>query len=717
MKRLALIILALVAAVSCSTVKVLTEGQTRLVSNKIVVEKSKENDGTITRGGVGRYIQQQTPARLPFGLYIYNWTGTKNAGWNKFVERLGYPPIVFDSLKVGRSVDAIQNHLKYNGFYASDVTASVVTKGKKTWVEYRVMPKGRKKIDSISLFYPEDGTIGEDFLAARKKLSLKEGDFLSEAYLDREGDKIIEDLRGKGYFTLTKNYLAFQADTLSKPDSVALRMHLREYTRTEDSSHSVKHEKFTFGDVNFELSPLLKLRPKFVKGINLIESGTLFNESVVNASYNRFTSLTTLSKVNFELTPRDTARIVDVNIALTESKLQGFKLALEASINSTGLFGLSPSISYYHKNIFHGGERLTVNFNSNHQFRFQKNSPKANEYAANVSLLFPQFLGIPMHKFKSLLPSTEIKASFNHQSRFEYTRNIITASYGYKGTNTLQNVNYEITPVKLDIVDIFQIDSTFAKQISTNPFLKNAYQDHFVLSLTGMVMYRDAKDFYVRFNGDVAGNLMSAFNKFMKTNADGEHVVWGKPYSQYVRGELAIGKSFNLAPEANHRLAVRFLAGVGYAYGNSRSLPFERHFWAGGASSMRGWQARSLGPGSMPKNTAFSIPNQTGDMKIEANIEYRFNIYSVLEGALFFDAGNIWTLRADDPRSDFAWNRFYKQIAMDYGAGLRVNLNFLILRFDLGLKLYDPSRDLWLGPANWKGNDPLAFQFGIGYPF
>lgn len=718
MKRLIYILLALALASSCSTTKVLLDGQTRLVSNKIVIEKSPENTGEITRSGVGKYVQQQVPARLPFGLFIYNWTGTKSKEWNRFVEKLGTPPIVFDSTKVARSVDAIQNHLKYQGFYNSVVTSSVQTKGKRTKVVYTVHPQGRKRIASIEYFYPTTGTIGGDFIADYSKFTIKEGDYLSEAKLDAEGDRIVASLRDKGYFTFDKNYILYQADTLTVTDSVHLRMNLRGYRRSEDPSASIEHSRYEFGNVDFSLSDRLKLRDKFVKGVNLIGPGETYKESVVNDTYNRFTSLGTLSRVNVEMTPRDSAKIVDVNIALNESKLQGIKISLEASINSTGLLGISPSVSYYHKNIFHGGERLTINYSSSHQFSVHKNdNTKANEFSGTVGLLFPQFLGLPLHFFKGNLPSTDISINYNYQARREYTRSIIGLNYGYKGSSRSKNFAYEFNPVKLNIVDMSDIDPEFAKSIETNPFLKNAYQNHFVLSMTGMTQYRSESDFYVRFYGDVAGNLLSLFNFAMPVNEDGQHVVWKKPYSQFIRGELTLAKSFTLSREGNHRLALRFLVGAGYAYGNSKSLPFERHFWAGGASSLRGWQARSVGPGSSVKSDVFKIPNQTGDMRLEANLEYRFPIYGILEGALFFDAGNIWTLQGDDVNAQFDIRRFYKQLALSYGPGIRINLNFLILRFDLGLKLFDPSRNLWLGPANWKGNDPLAFHFAVGYPF
>jgi outer membrane protein assembly factor BamA len=205
----------------------------------------------------------------------------------------------------------------------------------------------------------------------------------------------------------------------------------------------------------------------------------------------------------------------------------------------------------------------------------------------------------------------------------------------------------------------------------------------------------------------------------MQKDDNGSSVIWNTPFSQFVRGELTLGRTWVFGKKSGQSIATRFIAGAGYAYGNSSALPFEKHFYAGGSNSLRGWQARTVGPGLSAMNNNFVIPNQTGDMKLEANIEYRFDIYWKFAGAIFADAGNVWTLQGSDNESGrFRWNTFGDSIAANWGAGLRLDFGFLLLRLDMGMKVHDPAREQkWVGPDGWFKKEGYALHFGVGYPF
>ena len=199
-------------------------------------------------------------------------------------------------------------------------------------------------------------------------------------------------------------------------------------------------------------------------------------------------------------------------------------------------------------------------------------------------------------------------------------------------------------------------------------------------------------------------------------------MIWNTPFSQYVRGELTIGKTWRFGRNDGQAIATRFLVGAGYAYGNSTALPFEKHFYSGGANSLRGWQARSVGPGLAPLDRTFIIANQTGDMKLEANVEYRFKMFWKVDGAVFIDAGNVWTLRdtgsENNTASKLMMSTFAESIAANWGVGIRLDLNFLVLRLDMGMRLHDPAREQkWLRPGQWLKRDGYAVHFGVGYPF
>jgi len=208
----------------------------------------------------------------------------------------------------------------------------------------------------------------------------------------------------------------------------------------------------------------------------------------------------------------------------------------------------------------------------------------------------------------------------------------------------------------------------------------------------------------------------------MKKDSNGSGMVWRTPFSQFVRGELTLGRTWIFGRKDGQSIATRLVAGAGYAYGNSSVLPFEKHFYGGGANSLRGWQVRTVGPGLAAMDKSFVIPNQTGDMRLEANIEYRFDIVWKLEGALFVDAGNVWNLHGTDIQENnpslFKWNTFGESIAANWGAGVRLDFGFLLLRLDMGFRVHDPARaQKWVTPEQWIKRDGYALHFGVGYPF
>ena len=199
-------------------------------------------------------------------------------------------------------------------------------------------------------------------------------------------------------------------------------------------------------------------------------------------------------------------------------------------------------------------------------------------------------------------------------------------------------------------------------------------------------------------------------------------MIWNTPYSQFVRGEITLGRTWIFGRNDGQAIATRLIAGAGYAYGNSTGLPFEKHFYGGGANSLRGWQARTVGPGLSKLDDSFVIPNQTGDMKLEANVEYRFNMFWKVAGAVFVDAGNVWTLKyhADHPEEEslFRWHGLGESIAANWGVGVRLNLGFLLARIDMGMKIHDPAREhKWVNPGKWLERENFAVHFGVGYPF
>ena len=719
-----------VLSFSCSTTRVLGDGQFRLADNKVVVD----NDRKFNTKEIESYIKQKPNSYIIFGwnpfLNIYNWSGKNDdKGINKFLRKIGTAPVVYQPSQVEASVENINRHLEYLGYYGSDVRSEVRVNGKRVTVTYSVTLGRRYRIGNVSFAVP-DGEFKEDFYADTAAVSIRPGDFLSEDALEKETERAASMFRRKGYFGFTKNYFSFEADTLARRDTADLLMTVKEYTRNQTAEYARPHRKYFFGDVSISYDNDLKFNDRVLKNICTIRPGAMYDEREVNTTYSRLSALRLFSGVNVSLNPRDSG-IVDCDISLTKSRMQGFKVNLEGSTNSTGLIGISPQVSYYHKNILHGGQWLNLGFLGNFQFKYDDRSVKSNEFGVSAGLSFPEFLGLPNSIFHGpSVPRTEINASYNYQNRPEYTRNMISTSYGYSGSLRNGKFFYQFYPIQAKIVRLTNLDPNFYTTLSGNPFMRDAYQNHFDVG-SGLVAYYTTSTAlvpketyeYARLQLDASGNVLSLFNKAMRSDEYGSRLIWNTPYSQYIRTELTLGKTFVFGKNGGQALAMRLLGGVGYAYGNSSTIPFEKQFYSGGANSMRGWQARSLGPGNSKADTTFVIPSQTGDVKLEANLEYRFPMFWKLCGAVFTDVGNIWTLKETDgddgSHTHFDLKNLAASLAADWGIGLRVDLNFLILRLDMGMKVYDPSLDTarWRSPSQWLKKDGYTLHFGVGYPF
>ena len=690
---------AALITVSCSNARMLEqEGVQYLSANKIKFTERSE----LSTSDVTPYIKLE-----PQGLKISR---------KKRVE--------FNQELVDASAQSIKEHLEYLGYYNSLVQTGISTKKNWVTVTYFITPGTRYKISEIRYKLPQGSALEADFLDDIPNISVKVGDYLSEAALEAECARSVAYLHTKGYYSINANYYSFEADTLSGPDNTILEMRLNEYTRNQTQAEGRMHDIFTIGDVTFSYPEGLKFDNKILKSLNTIKPGAVYDENEVNTTYSRLSALKVFSGVGIELSEAENNK-VNCAINLIPSKLQGFKANWESSYNSSGLLGISPQLSYYHKSIFHGGEWLNLAFMGNFQRKFKSNI-RSDEFGVSAGLSLPRFLGLPYEYFTGPnVPRTEINASYNFQSRPEYIRHIISTSFGYSGYLS-KGFTYQFYPLQLNMVRLNNIDPDFYENISSNPFMKYSYQNHLDAGMGGVLYYTSNTDLvpktsyhYVRLSLDLSGNILYLLRGMMKEEPNGQKTLFGTPFSQYVRSELSFGKTWRLGRDNRQALATRLLVGMGLAYGNSSSLPFEKQFYSGGANSLRGWRSRSVGPGDSPLNQVFIIPSQTGDFKLEANLEYRFPLFWKLEGALFAETGNVWLWKSDNP-SECLTKDFYKTLAADWGSGVRVDLSFIVLRLDLGFRLHDPARAMgsrWVGPADWFRSDGCALHFGVGYPF
>lgn len=715
-------------AQSCSTTRVLQDGEYRLAKNEVLIE----NDKRFSTNKVEPYIKQKPNSNLIFGwnpfLNVYNWGGKSNSFFARLFRKIGTPPVVYEPDKVNASEDNIKRHLEYLGYYGSVVGSEVNVKRKNVKVTYKVTLGKRFPIKDIHYNVPSGGTFASDFLRDTGRVLVRRGDWLSEEMLENESQRSSAKMRNLGYYGFSKSHYFFQADTLTDPGNAILEYRINEYTRNESEKDATPIRKFTFNDVVISHPETFKIREKVLRDLNTIRPGDLYSENLVNNTYTRLSSLSVLSSVNVDVRQIDTA-LVNADISLSGARLQGTKVNIEASSNSSGLFGISPGLSYYHRNIFRGGEVLNLNFSGN--FQFKPNSDmRSTEFSVSAGVKIPRFVFVPVHKFRKAVPYTEIKASYNYQDRPEYKRNIISYSFGYTGS--YKKLYFQFYPTQLNIVRMFKIDPTFFNNVMMNSIVRSAYTDHFDFGAGGTLYYTTSTDVnpknsyhYFKFQFNEAGNVLSLFNPVIrKDNKTGEHQIWGTSYSQYVRGEFTAGKTWVFGKNGKQAIATRFLAGAGLPYGNSSSMPFEQQFYSGGANSLRGWQARTIGPGTSARDTVFVIPNQTGDVKLEANLEYRFGLFWKFNGAVFADAGNVWYLK-DNGLTSYDQGKINARnllegIAIDWGLGLRLDLNFILVRLDMGMVVRNPSKEpdrRWVGPGGWFRRDGFAVHFGVGYPF
>ena len=424
---------------------------------------------------------------------------------------------------------------------------------------------------------------------------------------------------------------------------------------------------------------------------------------------------------------------LDCYILTSPAKINTVGVDLEGT-NSAGDYGFASSLNYQHRNIFRGSELFSARVRGAYE---ALSGNKANgfgnywELGAEGSLLFPRFLFpfLSSDFRRRLRASTEAKISYNLQKRPEYTRAILSGGWSYiwqdrgntqaRHTFKLVDLNYVYLPDK---------NMDFINSLPDYMVLYN-YTNHFIMSSGYTYSFsnyspqnRLRNTHSLRASVEVAGNLLSAFSHLTgaKKNDDGYYELFGTEYAQYVKLDFDFSKGIVL--DSRNKLAFHIGVGVGMAYGNSNYFPFERAYFSGGANSVRGWSVRELGPGSMEVDSTTSFALQSGDIRLDLNLEYRTKLFWKFELAAYIDAGNIWTRNVSDERykaGNFDFSRFYKEIAVSYGLGLRLDFDFFLLRLDTGFKAYNPqekkSRRWAITRPNFKDN--FALHFAVGYPF
>ena len=550
--------------------------------------------------------------------------------------------------------------------------------------------------------------------------------------LDNERKRIASLLSDNGYFRFNKDFIHFAADTIMGRKDIALTLQLRKY-KPNNNSPEVDHTRYLIRDVLFQSndSDRIHLRKQVLLNATAIKEGRPYDASALQRTYNNFARLQAVKYTNIKFAEVPDTNLLDCHIQISTNKPSTISFQPEGT-NTAGDLGAAASITYTNRNLFHGSEQLSIEFRGAYEAitgleGYQDQN--YTEFSVETKLVFPRFLAPFLSKSfrRRQTASSEWAVSWDFQNRPEFHRRVFSSAWRYRWSEPKHHLNYRFDLLDLNYVYMPWISSTFKRDYLDNAENRNAilrynYEDIFIMKTGFTVSYTDGVD-AVRANFESAGNLLNGVSKGFgfKTNSQGQHTLFNIAYAQYVKFDFDYTHLFQF--DKRNALALHAGLGVAYPYGNSTVLPFEKRYFSGGANSVRGWSVRELGPGKF-KGTDGRIDfiNQTGDVKLDLNAEYRSSLFWKLQGALFIDAGNIWTLRnyAEQPGGQFKFTEFYKQIAASYGMGLRLNFDYFILRFDVGMKAINPAyeseKEHW-SIIHPKLSRDFDFHFAVGLPF
>lgn len=765
-------LLGLLAA--CSATRYVPQGSYLLSRTKVELHTAdRAYAKNLSKSELADYIQQRPNRRfLGIGLYLgfYNITDTaKHNGWHRFWgQKIGQAPVVLDSALVAKTDREMEIYLDSRGYLNSTVSDTItVDKKRKATVTYRVHLRKPYRIASVR-YRILDTYIEPIVLADTANRLLQRGELFERKDFEAERERITGLLRNRGFWGFNSSYIAYVADsthgkqtvnvtlvlrqlqTQTPEGEVVLQNHpiytidqvsvLTDYQPTVSIENQVQNQGDTlhYKGVDLISRKKLALRPSIITDALGTQPGQRFDQRRIEQAYNAVRSLGYTANFLFTPAPEGDTIAYETNaygqrtehrqlrcvVQCTPTPRHSFSADFEASVTSA-YYSLALTLGYGNRNLFRGAERFNLSFRGAYEFMVQSGRNNAYEFGATAAFNVPRFwLPISadkMREFKNA--ATQLSVSYNIQNRPYYRRSIVSAVYGYSWT--LKNgARFVINPADINVVSVPWVDSAYLVSLQ-NIYLQNSYHSQLIAGLSASYYYTTNADwkkdgFTFRVSGDFNGNLIrgitSIFGQQESYMGEDYYELFGLRFAQYFRLMADVSQRINVGQRS--QLAWRFLLAGGYAYGNSSILPFDRMFFAGGANSMRGWQVRTLGPGSVDYEPTEAYPNQMGDMRIEANFEYRVNVAGGFGMAFFLDCGNVWNnYDGAHPDAQFRFDTFYKQLALNTGVGLRYDAGYFLVRLDWGIKLHNPNLP---EGQRWGTQIVLkdtALQFALGLPF
>ena len=707
------------------------------------------------------------------------------------VEDVGEEPVIYDALLKNKSTRQIELYLQNKGYFNAKVSDSVSVLNKRADVTYFIETNTPYTIRKIK-FSISDTALVTSIKNASKKTLLKPGTPCDVDIIAAERSRIENVMKDQGYYRFSREYVYFEIDSNLNKNKIDIKQIVKnpkEYVdESIDSLRETTHKVYYIGDVyvNTNYNPRnlnIALDTVLYKGIYFltdfdenfkkdliasnifINSGELYAQKRVKYTNDRISALRNFRFVNIsfqEVSGKKENPVIDCFINLVPVAKHSIVSELETTTNRMAPLGISGGVFYRNKNTFRGAELFELNFSGGIEAQrqlteniseFSSRFFNTLEFGPSVSLNIPRLL-IPNFVSNNpayINPYTNFSVAYHFQTRLDYTRNIaaLNISYSWKPKASVNKkisryLLYRFQPLDVNLVRIDKT-SSFERQLeaTNNRFLILTYQNHLISSSNFTIIfdnnevnkkYRNTE--YLKFNIEGAGNTLRAAHNIVnkELNSEGGYELFGIQFAQYVKPEIDVRlyRHFN----KHSKMAYRLFAGVGVPLNNLDVLPFEKSYFAGGANGIRAWTARTLGPGSLADTSSTAV-DRIGDIQLEGNAEYRFDIIDVLQGAAFVDFGNIWLRNFDAQRigGQFRWDDFYKSTAIGLGLGARFDFSFLILRLDFAIPIRDPSLtegERWIYQSKDKTNEgrrlyygnnysphksKLNLNFGIGYPF
>ena len=702
-------------------------------------------------------------------LSIYCLSGVDTTNWaTRFFRKIGEEPVVYDSLKAQHTISDISQMLHNEGFLHAKAREEKKISGKKLSLTYVVDPGYRYWIHSIRRNVIDKAIAAIVCDSDTVNSLIREGMPFNINLLNEERNRITNILKNQGYYRFNKEYITYTADTVHGSNMVDITMEIdlhRDNGRSEPTFHpqytinqvnyfvdthgitdTLQLKKISAGSSNIYYSDRLRFRPSMLTTNTLFKSGDLYNEENQLTTYRNFTRMSGISGSNIKLEEiQDSVynrKLLAANIILNHAPSKSISFDLEGT-NSAGDLGVAASTSFRHKNLFKGSETFMLKLRGAYEAITGLKGYEGHNYielGGEMSLGFPGLLLPFAHDIYSSANTTtsEIAIQYNMQNRPEFNRRVLTAAWRYRWNDINKKATHRFDLLEINYVNMPWISNTFKEQYldslgKTNAILKYNYENILITKMGYTYSYNSlgssvtstygTNAYTVRFNIETSGNILDLATRMIGSstrNENGQKAIADIAFAQYVKGDLDLAKSVRL--DKNNSLGMHLGVGIAYPYGNTNILPFEKRYFAGGANSVRGWSVRTLGPGSYNgADNGINFINQSGDIKLDMSLEFRSHLFWKINGALFIDGGNIWTIRnyKDQPGGQFRFDTFLKEIAFAYGIGLRMNLDFFIIRFDGGMKAINPARK---GKEHYPITHPnfdrdFAFHFAIGLPF